>query len=239
MNKLAVLGSGAAMLLAAVPAAAVTTFAGFAPSDSNPNIQYSGNMAGAGTLSDLGQLVTFSFYDAGGSTSFDALMTLSANTGAATIASGLAVLPISSGTLSFTTASAVSWGGHTGTNLLTVAFDGGALTANMGGTTAAYGASSPPQTVTFTSDFLNFSGSTERDLALAIEAISPRVGLAFQGARYHTGSVTGLFGADVVSGNPQPAVPEPASWALMLGGFGLVGTALRSQRRRRVDISFG
>jgi hypothetical protein len=51
--------------------------------------------------------------------------------------------------------------------------------------------------------------------------------------------VTGLFGADVVSGNPQPAVPEPASWALMLGGFGLVGTALRSQRRQRVDISFG
>lgn len=31
------------------------------------------------------------------------------------------------------------------------------------------------------------------------------------------------------------AVPEPASWALMLGGFGLVGSALR---RRRTAISF-
>jgi hypothetical protein len=27
-------------------------------------------------------------------------------------------------------------------------------------------------------------------------------------------------------------VPEPASWGLMLGGFGLVGAALRRQRRR-------
>lgn len=33
------------------------------------------------------------------------------------------------------------------------------------------------------------------------------------------------------------AIPEPASWALMLGGFGLVGAAMR--RRPRTAISFG
>jgi len=33
------------------------------------------------------------------------------------------------------------------------------------------------------------------------------------------------------------AVPEPASWALMLGGFGWVGGAMRS--RRKVAVSFG
>ena len=33
------------------------------------------------------------------------------------------------------------------------------------------------------------------------------------------------------------AVPEPASWALMLGGFGLVGGAMRS--RRNAAVSFG
>lgn len=33
------------------------------------------------------------------------------------------------------------------------------------------------------------------------------------------------------------AVPEPASWALMLGGFGLVGGAMRS--RRKAVVSFG
>lgn len=33
------------------------------------------------------------------------------------------------------------------------------------------------------------------------------------------------------------AVPEPGSWAMMLGGFGLIGGALR--QRRRATISFG
>ena len=33
------------------------------------------------------------------------------------------------------------------------------------------------------------------------------------------------------------AVPEPASWALMLGGFGAIGGALRS--RRKAAVSFG
>jgi len=29
------------------------------------------------------------------------------------------------------------------------------------------------------------------------------------------------------------AVPEPATWALMLAGFGLAGTAMRTRRRTR------
>jgi len=33
------------------------------------------------------------------------------------------------------------------------------------------------------------------------------------------------------------AVPEPASWALMLGGFGAIGGAMR--RRQRTAVSFG
>ncbi len=36
---------------------------------------------------------------------------------------------------------------------------------------------------------------------------------------------------------PNPGVPEPASWAMMLGGFGLVGGAMRS--RRKAAVSFG
>lgn len=37
-------------------------------------------------------------------------------------------------------------------------------------------------------------------------------------------------------GGPTGVVPEPASWALMLGGFGLIGGMLR---RRRTTIAFG
>lgn len=43
---------------------------------------------------------------------------------------------------------------------------------------------------------------------------------------YKVAARSGLF----VLGTATPA-PEPASWAMMLGGFGLVGGALRSRRR--------
>ncbi|WP_404714054.1 FxDxF family PEP-CTERM protein [Sphingomonas sp. MMS24-J13] len=51
-------------------------------------------------------------------------------------------------------------------------------------------------------------------------------------------SGTVAFAPFNAGGNPQSAVPEPASWALMLGGFGMVGGALRTTRRRNVAIKF-
>lgn len=39
---------------------------------------------------------------------------------------------------------------------------------------------------------------------------------------------------DIAFGTTRPGVPEPASWALMIGGFGLAGAALR---RRRVAVA--
>lgn len=39
--------------------------------------------------------------------------------------------------------------------------------------------------------------------------------------------------ADVAAGSTSPA-PEPASWAMMLGGFGLVGGAMRARRRSAI-----
>lgn len=245
MSKLAVLGAGAALLLAAAPASAITTFADFSPASNSPNIFYTGTEDGTGTITSVDQLVHFAFLNPDGSvsgTTFDVLMNLTANTGAATLAAGgsIALLPISSGTMTFTSSSPISWGGHTGTNLLTVDFTGGALSALMGGSTASYGNSTPPNMVHFTSDFFDFSSSTARDLSFSIDAINPAVGFAFAGGtRINAGTVSGNFGSDATAGNPQGVVPEPASWALMFAGFGLVGSVLRSQRRNRAEVTFG
>jgi len=38
-------------------------------------------------------------------------------------------------------------------------------------------------------------------------------------------------------GGPPGGVPEPASWALMLGGFGMIGGAMRARRRIAVTFS--
>lgn len=235
MNKAATFGLGAALLLAAAPASAVTTFASFSPSSNQPNVFYNGSPSGDGTATSVSQLVNFTFLNPDGSTggtTFDAWMNLTATTGVATTVGNLAVLPVISGTLSFTALSPVTLGGHTGTNLLTANFSGGWLTTTLGGSTANYGVSTPPYTVDFTSSFLDFSGSTTRDLSLAVDAINPNVGILFGGRRIHAGTMSGLFGADISAGLPQGAVPEPASWALMCTGFGLIGSLLRSQRRR-------
>jgi PEP-CTERM motif len=53
--------------------------------------------------------------------------------------------------------------------------------------------------------------------------------------RWNGGSIGGILDFRAVVG--AAAVPEPATWAMMLTGFGIVGTALR--RRQRVSVSFG
>lgn len=45
------------------------------------------------------------------------------------------------------------------------------------------------------------------------------------------------FGA-VEGGGGTSAAPEPASWAMMLGGFGFIGTALR-RRKDKLAVTFG
>ena len=57
------------------------------------------------------------------------------------------------------------------------------------------------------------------------------VGVAF--ATNH-GSVTLSSARNLSFG--AAAVPEPASWAMMVGGFGLIGAAMR--RRQRIVVSF-
>jgi hypothetical protein len=47
----------------------------------------------------------------------------------------------------------------------------------------------------------------------------------------NAGALSVCVGASVDACATAPGVPEPASWALMLGGFGLAGAALRRRRQ--------
>ena len=234
MKLLSMLALGASVAVAA-PAAAITTFAAFLPQSATPNIQFTGAPDGAGTLSSVSQPVTFRFLDTvggGPSTDFDAIFNLNATTTGGMVFSGTGIAPVTSGSFSFTSASPVTFGGITGNNLLSGFFSGGAVTAQIGGSTANYGNSTPPRTVVFTSDFLNFSESTARDMALAIGGINPLIEAASfdQGMGSFSGTVVGNFGSDVFAGGGLPVVPEPGTWALMIGGFGFVGTAMRRRK---------
>ncbi len=56
----------------------------------------------------------------------------------------------------------------------------------------------------------------------------------FGGTANQTGYDNITFGSDRATGG---AVPEPATWAMMIGGFGMVGGAMR-YRRRKTTVSF-
>ena len=53
-----------------------------------------------------------------------------------------------------------------------------------------------------------------------------------------TGGANGLVRLTFGAAPPAGAVPEPATWAMMIGGFGLAGGALRSARRRKGKLAY-
>jgi len=84
--------------------------------------------------------------------------------------------------------------------------------------------------ITYMSDFADLSGTTAEDFALSFSGSSQSLNLAVGRLPNFSFSGSGTFAADV-------PVPEPASWALMLVGFGAIGGAIRSRRGERAGLS--
>lgn len=70
--------------------------------------------------------------------------------------------------------------------------------------------------------FVNFFSTTEFNEVVFSETIS--------GNGYESDNHTVGENFQSVTGNPLPGVPEPASWALMILGFGATGAAMRRRR---------
>lgn len=120
------------------------------------------------------------------------------------------------------------------TNLLSMLVSSGALvkgsstTATLGGTEGDGGA----DTVTFTSDFLNFAGTTVRDYSITNTAISPSLNSLDPNGYMKTwlGTGTGNFSSDPA---PQAFIPEPSTLGLLLvGGLIPLGAVVRRTRPR-------
>ncbi|MDQ4122420.1 MAG: carboxypeptidase-like regulatory domain-containing protein [Acidobacteriota bacterium] len=74
-------------------------------------------------------------------------------------------------------------GGGSRNNLLTVQVTSGApaIFGNIAGESASFVASTPSENVTFTSDFLDFSGTTARNFALSFSSVIPALALGANG----------------------------------------------------------
>jgi len=78
-----------------------------------------------------------------------------------------------------------------------------------------------------------FSGTQSGRAAYDLSALAGQVvDIRFQFASDYAAMGRGVkFDNLLVTGNVPSAVPEPATWAMMIMGFGLAGTAIRSRRR--------
>lgn len=253
----AVLGAG---LVQATPAAAVVeTFATYSASVSARNVRFvnvgnslsrtrdatmyttstaTATVPGAAAVKFsflIPELATFV-------TGVDALYTLNADIvrDSPVNASGAFVQGGLNGSFSFITTQAITVSGprfttHTyaaGSNLLSGVFSEGSIVGNIGSSAGSSFASGlNGGTITFTSDFVDFTGVVNLDRAQSLTAVAPLFG-RHAGANNALSSFRAVAGGQF-SSDPQPtvnflaAVPEPESWAMLVIGFGLVGLATR------------
>lgn len=146
-----------------------------------------------------------------------------------------------SGSFSFMSTHAITVTGpdfvtHTyaaGSDLLSGVFTDSALLGL--GSTASIGASTMNSSVvTFASDFLDFSNTSERDIGLTLKGITPTLSIhngANKALSSFRANVSGQFSSDPAPSINDLAVPEPGAWVLMVAGFGLVGASLRHRAR--------
>lgn len=180
----------------------------------------------------------------------DALFTLSAtSTSAPTLDNGT-FSQLFSGTLSFTRTAPLyklDYLGHATTtaltNLLSISFTNAVLTGSANGVTIGLAAGTPDSTINFTSDFRQFTKTdwlTNFDFAIAGNSASVAIARALvdptltnvTGTRSLNSfrvSTTGTFAAS--------AVPESATWMMMIMGFAAVGVARRTDVRKLARVT--
>lgn len=214
--------ASSAMMFAAVPAHAESiTFMQFVQ-DTNAKLFHIERIAGVTTFTANNVPVDVILQDFAPGTPYlesDVFFSLTASSSADVTQTGDAVQQDGyAGSLSFIT------GG--GVNLLTLAFDDALTASFLGADSGTFSSSVPPANINASSDVFDLSRFVGGNFALGITGLTTNV--TIEGDFMADGNVAGTFAG---------AIPEPASWALMIAGFGMIGLAMRRQRDRSHVIS--
>ncbi len=199
------------------------------------------NSGTSGTFTTAATAVKFNFSGISGIAGTDlsgtqnATITITATTSTAVSGTGSAANPfnqvIDFGTITITRTTAATEGNGSRTNLLTVNFSDSPASINGRNGSGSFGGSDP--TVTFTSDFMDFSATTARDFAIALTSITPALAKSGSFLRSFQATGSGQFDSDPTPGGlGSTSAPELNSMTLM-GVALLCGAAAWGWRRLR------
>lgn len=242
MNKNPVaFATGAALLFLTVTEARALTFADFHSTGSNTNATYTQSASLTGGTLNASDQVLFDFLLPGlSSTEFNATYTMTGTIPTGTPAqnlgnSGFLEQDGVSGSFSFI------YSGPTETvdglkyiqnvsNLLSGSLSNGIISGQSGSSSASFvDSANQGGSLTFTSDYLKLSSNPlANGLSISMTSVLPLI-FAVPGESLE--SFKSVTGGSFDSATVILAVPEPATWSLMILGFGLAGLALRRRRR--------
>ena len=215
------LGATLAMGAASEPANAAVILS-FAQVSGSPTIIATNPTSSTTSIKGTNVAVTISGPASGSSSPIGAFLTVNlTSVGAATTAGGFITEPFS-GTATFT-----SGIGSTGTNYLSATFLDTVFGVS-GASSLVLQASTPANSVTFTSSILPASALGDpRALAFSFADVTPPSSLVGTAPNLTLAAfVSSVSGT--VSANPVPAIPEPASFAML--GAGLVAAGLLTRK---------
>jgi hypothetical protein len=244
--SLAALAYGFAVCLSAAPAQAMT-FAEYGAASSAPNLDWtisssltSGSLSTTGVGASADTFFSFLTPTLSSLANLPALFTLSATAPAsdpAVAGLGQTAEQNLTGSFSFTYTGSTPLvvGSHTyttGANLLSGTFNGAEIIGPSNGSTGSVqDAILSGGSVSFTSDIAKFSPTGDKGLSLALTSVLPFFGANPGNALSSFSAVSnGSFESDLSGGGG--GIPEPATWAVMLLGFGAIGAAARNARRK-------
>ena len=235
----AITAAAIALMPMAAQAAQTVSIVSFTANQAGPNMTYKDNGLAGWSLSTVtakNVLVSLEDFSGGFVSGVAAKLNFTGTgTGFAQNTSGnLWAQAFTGGSVSFTSVSSFMLGSTlyaAGSNILTLNFSGGELSAVVPGTTGSAQVSIPGAGFTsVSSDFLSFPPVTLTDFSISLANVIP-------GFTFSPGGLGGQAEARFAnftargSGDFTATVPEPSTWAMLMLGFGLVGFARRRQVR--------
>jgi hypothetical protein len=242
LMKSAIAAAALAMMPMAAQATTPVSILSFTANQSGSNLTYTNNGAAGWSLTTVtpkNVLVTLEDFSGGFISGVSAKMSFTGtgNGAAVNTAANLWSQAFTGGTVTFTAASAFVLGSTAyaaGSNILSLTFTGGELSALVPGTSGNALVSIPGDGFSnVTSDFLSFPPAFLTDFSISLGNVSPGFQIGTGGLGTQAGARFTNFTARGSGDFTAAMVPEPGTWAMLLLGFGLVGFA----RRRQVALA--